>query len=210
MALIASYKLNGNGNDALWANNLTDTNVTWVNWKMNQWGSFNGSNSTCRTNNTLGINWSAYSVTCLVKLNVENNSWIWAIFAQCNTSTLVTNYIYYNYNWWSRQLVFGRTRNIVADDIIVHSITLWTNNWYHLSITYDWSNVKWYINWVFIWQVMSVWNGIGWWSNWFDIWAWNWWTVFFANAIIDELEVHNTALTQTEVTNNFLYYNWYF
>lgn len=207
MTLIASYKLNWNGNNALGANNLTATNVTRVNWKMNQGGSFNGSSSTCRVNNTLGINGSAYSVTCLVKLK-ENTSWI--IFAQCNTSSFVTNYIWYDYSWWSIQLAFGRTRNSVANNQFLYSITPWTTNWYHLGITYDWSTVKWYVNGVYVWQVSSSWGGIGGWINGFDIGAWNGGTSSFANAVIDEVEVHNTALTQTEINNNFLYYNWYF
>jgi hypothetical protein len=44
MALIAHYKLDGNANDSVGGNHGTATNVTWVDGKLGQAGSFNGSN----------------------------------------------------------------------------------------------------------------------------------------------------------------------
>ena len=45
MSLIAHYKLDGNANDALGKYNGTASNVTWVDGKLGQAGSFNGSSS---------------------------------------------------------------------------------------------------------------------------------------------------------------------
>lgn len=207
--LISYYKSDWNGNDTHASNNLTDTSVSWVSWKINDAASFNGSSSTLRTTSSLWINWWACSYSCWVKLNAEIASSIWSFVAQGNTTTTKTTfYIYYNYNGGTRRLTFGRTRNSVVDQLVTYNITMWTSNYYHLVLTYDWTTVNWYVNGVSIWTVSASWNWSWWWVTWFDIWAWNGWTVFFANAIIDEVWVWSASLTSAQVTSLYNWWSW--
>ena len=59
MGLVAHYKLDGNANDALGRYNGVASNVTWVDGKLGQAGSFNGSSSSVNFNMNLQMSWSA-------------------------------------------------------------------------------------------------------------------------------------------------------
>lgn len=206
MALLARYQMNGNGNDALGANNLTATNVTRVPGIANQGGSFDWSTSTCRINNSLWIDWGSMSMSGFIKMNNEIWSWIQAFATQGNTGTQTTYSMLYEYNGWTRRLRYTRVMNSIITWDVYYNISLGNSNRYYVSMTYDWSLLKAYLNWVFLSQTATSGNWSAGWTTWFDIWAWNGGTVFFADAVIDEVEVHNTAITNTDIKNKYLYY----
>ncbi len=208
MALISKYSLNGNANDLVWSNNWTALNVTWVDGKMNWWASFNWTTSTIimdAPNYSWTQNFSISSLIFVNQLPSSTNitmpisyvewsidSWIYDKSFDINSSWEVSFRVFY---WSSKSAVFS-------------SISTW--KWYHIVWTYDWTTIKIYVNWL-IWSIQAIAS----WTYWFTvpkIWfSWNWASsrVRF-NGKIDEVELHNTSLTATEIKNKYLYYNGFY
>lgn len=198
MAIISKYKLNGNANASVW-NNLTTSNVTWVNWKV--WGawSFNGNNS---------------NITWTFSFDVWTN-WTISVFCFINFRTLTTiktiafkwtSWISFNWNLSVSQnwaLLFWNTSNLYQ---ISNNWEITIEKWYYIWFTTSWWTTIWYINWV---QK----NTVAFWttsnsSNTIRIWNFSNWTLA-VDWLIDEVEIHNTALTPAEIKNKYLYYNWF-
>lgn len=182
-----------------WFNNLTATSVTRAGGKMNWWASFNGTSSTITgawnfTNNT------SRSYSCLVKLNwYANFGWI-LLFD--NTADNGFNWIATAGTTWTLRLKEWWGDSIINTEVLSQWI------WYHMVLTYDYAT--WvctaYRNWLYLWQYSgTVWYNLP--SNTFQIWVLE--TAYRINWVIDEVEIYNHVLTQTEVTNMYLFYNWF-
>jgi hypothetical protein len=204
MPIIAKYSLNGNANDLVGGLNWTPTNVTWVDWKSNWAGSFNGSSSTF-TAGWLDYFWTQnLSVSCIVKINqlpgstASIFSWVeWTIDSGINDKSIEIQS-----NW---QMVF-RLFDWASKAATFSWLIVW--QWYHIVWTYNWTNVRIYVNW-------NIWTSTtaSWSFNFTNPRIWLSWNALGTynrfNWIIDEVEIHNTALSATEVKNLFLYYNWF-
>lgn len=185
------------------ANTLTNNgSITYVAWKINNGASSSATGWLYSTSNLWITSWSI-SISLWVKLNSE----IWAgqyfFVSQWNNADNKVFYrIYYEYNWWTRRVVFGRDKNSVGEQKVITNITLWTTNWHHLVMTYDWTNIVWYIDTTASSPTAASGNGSGTARNEFVIWAYyNWAWSAPANAIMDEYWVWSRALSSTEVTS---------
>jgi hypothetical protein len=208
MAIVAKYSLNWNSNDSAGTNNGSNSNITYVDWKLNQAASFNGSSSVISIASNLWNTWWVTSINTIVK--VATNPWNWVVYStvsQQNSTTHVQyNILYYNV-WWTYLLDFWRVKaNIWNQWVNITSATPILQVWvyYYLSLTYDWALVKWYINWIFQWQISASWNWTFWYTNATTIWrlAHTW--AFYFNWLIDEVEIHNSVLSPAEVKNKYL------
>jgi len=149
-------------------------------------------------------------MSCFVKMNVEIASSSQIFFVHTDATTKVAQRIQYDYNWWTRRVVFVRTKLGVVDQQFTVTKTLWTSNYYHMAYTYNGSTVTGYIDGVGVWSVSASWTGSPVTPNEFNIWSWYDSTTFPANAIIDEVIVENTVWTPTQMQKYYTYAKWRF
>lgn len=198
------YRLNWDANDASWnANNWTATNVTRVNGKFGQGASFAGNGNIVVPSN-LGIVTNV-TMSCFVKMNSEISSSSQIFLTHTDATTKVAQRIQYDYNGWTRRIVFVRTRLGVIDQQFTVTKTLWTTNYYNCIYTYNWSIVTGYIDWISVWSVSASWT----WSpvtpNEFNIWSRYDSTTFPVDAIIDEVIIENRVRSQSEIQKYYTY-----
>ena len=217
MAIISKWSLNWNANDSNWTNNWTATNITYVQWKQNQWWRFNGSSSViqCSDSASLSITWN-YSfniwfyanalpsswqvVTPLSKYDETWNNW-WYEFYIWNNAWVYNIDNRFRTSWWGTQ----SNNNIV-------SISTW--KWFMFTWVLNWTSLSSYLNWVLLSTSTVSWVP---WNNTKLLNIWNFWYYTpsawnlsrWFNWIIDEVEIHNSALSSTEIKNKYLYYNWF-
>ena len=209
MALIGKYSLNWNANDWLWVNNWTATNINWVDWKLNQAGSFNGSSSTIAIWNNY---WSiTTSFTCSCIINTNTLSWVRRFISKWN-------------DWWSPWWWFMIRQDNA--DVSVYVVTmspipaLYRSPTFTISAFTDY-HIVWYfdnntqrvwlyVNWAFVWDTATgtvlrtkANNGSNIWSS------FNWSIQEVFNWKIDEVELYDHALTPAEVKQRYSYLFWY-
>ena len=208
MALIAKYSLNWNANEPIGSFNWTPVSTTWVAWKMNQWASFDWTSSRIQIPNTIMNSIPQLSVNCFITFNTFTNSSLRGIiWAQTNYSG-VLHYQYYGTNSSDQIIQFNVWWQSPWAANIPMTIALW--KWYMLTTTYSntLKSVSYYLNAKYIWwqtfttaPLINV-NTV------LDIWrAFN--TARIHSGLLDELEIYNHLLTQTEITNKYLYFNWF-
>jgi len=202
MALIAKFSLNGNANDALWINNWTASNVTWVDWKQNQSASFNGTSSVITT-------WSIISTTTM-------SIWVWVNTAVSSATTYPfitkrnSNATWIFVFWYTSWLVSFRDYNWSAFWFNPSNRSTWTINnwkWRYVVFTRSWTTWIYYIDWVQSWTTTAA-SNITPNTNWLKIWRdsvdsvyYTWW--------LDEIEIYDHVLTPWEIKMKYLYYLWY-
>lgn len=198
MAIVAKYSLNWNANDSAGSNNGTATNISWVGWKSGQAGSFNWSNSYINLWNVFNFSWTTnFSISALIYYTWD----AWHIISKfapwiSGQWTFTT----------SDSNTFGMSRE-VAPFSLNSSGVLNINQWNYIVWTYNWTAMRLYHNWILVawpqnsWSIASNTRNVRIWSN--D----NNWDYY--NWLIDEIEVHNIALSATEIKNKYLYYNWF-
>ena len=134
MGLVAHYKLDGNANDAFGKYNGTASNVTWVDGKLGQCGSFTGGNNRYIVSPTLDLRGNiSFSCWCYPFANPPDN----------NIGGLVSNHNHLStanfamYHTSSGIIVHaGYTDNTRATGIAVtEAIPL--NQWTHIAFSYD-------------------------------------------------------------------------
>lgn len=199
--LVGYWKLN-DVNDSKASYTLTNNNsVTFAVAKYGNGADLGSSNTNKNlvVSSDLGITNGPCSISAWVKLNTEIGSGYYYFVNKEDAGTLVNYQLRYNYNSGTRRLEFVRGRVNVQSDLVSHNITLGTSNFYHLVVTYDGTNVKGYVDGVYINQQASSGDGtstgavdelnIGSLRS----------SASYASAIIDDVAVWGRALTDAEV-----------
>ncbi len=211
MAIVWKWGLNWNANALVWPNG-TASNVTWVDWKSNWAGSFNGSNSFINMWNTLDENWdNPFSLICFIKTTSSNNQMI--MWKQLGS----WSFAWYMF-WFSssdNKIRFDCINNWASNGLaVIWDWTIADWNYKRIGVTYDWSKsaswVKIYINWVAVITntiLNSLTGSVSNSAN-FNIGSRNNWNLP-VNWLVDECIKWNTALTPAEVKNDYLFYNWF-
>lgn len=188
--LSAYYNLNWNSNDSLWANNGTDTSVSYVSWQIGNCWSFNGSSSI--------INISTWLPTS--RGVSTHNIWF-------KKSSATTDYVIMGRWWWSGYYYIFSTNwcNITTPNNSQCNASSHTSpqdtNFHMYTLVQDWTNNannwKVYIDWTLV-------STTAFWFNWLSSWATAhtiWWTNgWFASWLIDEVGIWSRALSSTEIT----------
>jgi len=210
---LASYNLNWNSNDAISANNGTDTSITYSPWngKIIQWAWFNGSTSII-----LPPSWSirpawSFTVNAWIKTSTTGTAkWIFQTYSQL--SPAVSWFQFAITSWNVLQIVsWKNTWYVLNTDYkaLAGSTNVCTGNWTMVSGVYNWSTLELFVNWVSDWSV--AWTNapvyqadskpsIG--ANRYD-WTT---TIDYFNWAIDIVDIWSSALTSTDL----LYlYNWW-
>lgn len=201
-SLQAYYKLE-NTSDSKGSNTLANNNsVSFNAAKFNNGADFGSTNTNkyLSTSSALVANGNI-SISAWVKLNSEITSDSWIFVSQVSTTNQVAYHLVYDYNGGTRRVRFIRTRNGIADDSISYNITLGTSNWYHLTLTYDGSTMKMYVNGVE--QASGNYSGSGntGATNAFVIGSNYSGLANYASAVIDDVAVFNKKLAPAEVSN---------
>lgn len=214
MALISKYSLNGNANDLVWSNNWTATNVTWVDGKMNQWWSFNGSSSyiTIPDNNVFDGSWWNISMCAMIRPTTLKDSYFLSKDDVTNRSWTfdTTNYAWQM--WKLDALFFTGGGYSYAYTTNQNVIVAWVRQ--HVGVTRDVSGIiRFYINGDYVPTTMittTSWGIINtsadviiWKRNYAPApWVFDW--------LIDEVEIHDNVLSDVDFKNKYLYYNGFY
>lgn len=206
--LISYYKLDSNSNDSVGSNNGTDTSVSYVAGKIGNAGSYNGSTSYSWMGNVLDQDGSsAFSISLWIKYSSTGNDMI--VTKQLSS---------WNFTWYSvwRNATAGKIEFTIVSTpsnlLVAHFPDDYNDwNWHHLVITYNWnkntSGCVWYIDWGSI-TLSAITNSLTWSSTTtapFNIGSRNNWNLP-TNWLIDEVWVWSRALSSTEITE---LYNWW-
>ena len=197
--IVWKWSLNWNANAQVWSN-WTPTSVTWVDWKMNWAASFNWTSSWIDIANYSNSN----------NLNSFSISW-WVYINSFNTNQMPFSK---NWKWFNIKNTWVVEADVAQSTTAAHSTTneiLQTWKWYYLVFTYTSNTIEIYINWkISTYSTKNTWV----WSvtadntkNWL-LWRYDW-TWYFLNWKIDEVEIHNVALSPAEIKNKYLSYNWF-
>lgn len=205
--LVWEWLLDWDANDTSWSwNNWTATNILFVKTSkgyQSQAGSFNGSSSYAEISNTAIsqlINWRTwFTINLIIKLNSLTN---WQKLIDWRDTDY--NWIYIEtINSW--QINVRRSDWVVNDQLCVTQ-TLSTWIWYSITITYDWTN----------WKIFVDWSEKTWWTStktlnsWTVISIWRWRAngdrFGCINWTLQSIRIYNTILTQDEIST--LYREW--
>ena len=152
--LVGEWLLDWNTNDTSWNwNNGTATDVSWVNarrWYINKCASFNWSSSKLDTNYNIPSSSTTYSVWWWYRLDSADNYWV--LLSQW-TTTNSTNKFNIEYS--------SAVRFAIHDwDWNTYAVEAWDIDWkwHYYMWTFDWSNVKFYDNWILQWTTSFSWS----------------------------------------------------
>lgn len=200
------YKLEWNVNDYSWNNrNLTNSWITFTtSWsltvaKLSSWSNAYYQNNTL-FNKSYPFTYSAY-------INADSiPSWYY------DTKEINTNLIVWIQNWtdlWThdKDLCVWLSNKAIwynypweAKYVSWWTISTWTR--YNLTLTYDWSNMKLYVNATLVWTVACAYS-YTWYTN-ARLTIWKSWTTRWSSWFkwkISKVVVENKARTQTEIQN---------
>lgn len=202
--LISYYKLDessGNAIDSVGDNDLTNNNtVGYAAAKINNGADFGtaNTNKNFTISSALGTTGGAKSISLWVKLRTEISSGSYFLFNLREATNSTKTVIFYDYNSGTRQLIFRREKDNVGADSLTYTITLGTDNWYHLVYTYDTTNIIGYINGVAVGSPTAAsGNGTGG-ANEFKLGSDT--SGSFTSAYMDEVGIWSRALTADEVS----------
>lgn len=186
--LVSYYKLDSNSNDSVWSNNWTGTSISYVAGKISNAASFNGSSSRIVWLAKPSTGSGSFSINLWIKVTT-----LWSLMSLATYGTNATNknvFLYidasskvnanFYWGWWS----------------VVSSTTLSTGTWYMLTLTYDGTNLRLYVNS----SLESTWANLtaNIWSTYSYIWVDYTNTSFFYNGLEDELWYWSRTLTLAE------------
>ena len=129
--------------------NLTNQNVaTFVAAQFNNGGNFVRASLQALKNTVNAVSNGNATLMGWIKVTVEPDAdFVRYGFIACLDGTnFVTYSIDYQFNGGTPRLRFLRTKNGVADQAALYTITLGTTDFYHLAITYDGTNIRGYVN----------------------------------------------------------------
>lgn len=194
------YHLNWNANDESWnGNHWTATNVTWVDGKFGQCGSFSPWSNSRVIMPATWITWTS-TFTALARFNTSN-TWAW-------------KFILAEWEYWGR-LIKVTSTNVLETAVNTTWFTANTTTntvtdgaWHLASLTYDWSNQKTYLDWVLVKSTSQTGNVAN-----YQPWTWSnigtnnttfWWREQF-NWLIDEVIIENRVWTALEIQKHYTY-----
>lgn len=197
MAILAKFNFSWNVNDSSgnW-NNWTNTNVTFADWKSGQawvftwaWSYVSFPNLWITTNSTFNF----YVLT--TTLSVEQSIiWLWT--APWNW----TPNIRIRTNW---EIWFIKSQIAALWESSWFSFE--TNKWTMVTVTYDWTNIKFYKNWDYVSWASST-NSF---TSTYVYWFGREWNDNYFNWRIDEATFENRVWSATEIKNKYAFYNWF-
>lgn len=197
--LVAYWKLDessGNAADSVGSNTLTNANITYSAWKINNWASFNGTSSKLTAGSAISIEWAM-----TIAFWFNPTSWSYVKYLCDNTANVNRCWMWRENTWWSdwtfvnSYFIYNKWTNFVA------------NEWYHVAIVYDYSitnKIICYKNWSQLWV-----------DTWYDktedfsrtpkFWA-SWTNADWYSWLEDEIWIWTRALSSTEISE--LYNSW--
>ncbi len=190
MGLIAHYKLDGNANDAFGKYNGTASNVTWVDGKLGQAGSFNGSDSGVVTSDFRALFRNEMSVSMWVKFIDDSRGILFGNYDGSVGFGLEKAVGYKLRFWYNGNPDFNTANNVVS-----------VNTWHHVTfirsvkdsmilIYVDGKNVGSTTN-------IGTWSNAG--LNSFYIGRDSRTGSTVVNGLIDDVQIYNHALSEREV-----------
>lgn len=195
--ILAYWKLDEsswNADDSVWSNDLTNSNVTYTTWKINNCWSFNNSTSyyTCPLDFQSS---SAFSVSYWFNpssfASPDNHIRFEEKIILGSLWTAAWCYLIDSSSWYSQSFTVAAT--------------FATGNWYHVACTFASWTFLYYVNWSLIQTKTSRTTNTGAKSTqyiWRE-WAWN-----YFHWLLDELGIRDRALTWTEVTELYNSGSW--
>ncbi len=191
--LVSYWPLDWGLKDLAWANDLVNYSGVFTWWSIWQWVYFDGTNYMLSQNN-VWISWTA-SRSLSFWMKNPNKAWAWTAMLwwwwTCYNYFYPHSKSYYwpNYMLWLCWSDWHTTAN-------VNSYSWWE----HHVVIFDWTNLKWYVNWSkaseSVYWINTVDSKF---SIWWATWAWFVW-------YIDDVSVWNRVLTDTEITS---IYSWW-
>lgn len=199
----AYYKLD-NVNDSVGSNNLmnngTATFTAGKIWNATDFWTANTSKYLSLASN-LGITGGNITLNCWIKSNTEITTWTYPILLQWSQTNFINYMIHYDYNWWTRRIIVNRQKRWLSNNIAGYNITLWTSNWYMLTLTYDGTNLLLYVDWVQQATLSTSWNWTASATNKFYIGRdYPEYSADYSNILVDEVWVWSRALSWSEIT----------
>jgi hypothetical protein len=204
--LVSYYRMQVGPEDYKDNNNGQDSNVIYgtTDGRFGAGASFNGSNSTISTDYSYGGN---ISISFWVKLAADTLTpgQDIALVEVGSPTNYIEHWVSYYNNGGTKQLVFDRLRQNVANDTAVYNITLGTTTWYHIVYTYDGSTVRGYVNGSLVQSVASTGNGASG-TVWpfalssYNTIAWSGGPVDL-NGSMDDVSIFSRALSASEVAS---------
>lgn len=196
-----------NVNDSKNSYNLTNNNtVTFTGAKYGNGANFGSSNTnkSLSINSNLTISGGAMSVSLWVKMLAEISSGTQTLFSLSDSATDTEMFIRYEYNSGTRRIRLDRTKRGDTNNPIYYNVTLGTDVFHHIALTYDASALKGYYNGTYFDQLATSGSGLNFPSaidhttlgrSQFNDGTFT----SYASALIDDVAVFNDELTATEV-----------
>lgn len=193
--IVAYWKLDGNSEDSVASYDLTDTSVSYnaSYGKIGQGANYGGSPTKSVINSDLGITGGAVTLNFWVKINGYSSG---AFVSQMDGGSKV-QYNIRGKTAGGNGLIFSRVKRGVIDNSI--TIANNTSDWQMLTLTYDNTDVKAYINGSYQSSTASSGNGTATVSD-ISALGYQLETTEFTNAYIDEVGIWSRALSSDEIT----------
>lgn len=207
--LVAYYKLDEsswNANPSVWANVLTNANVTYSWGKISNWANFNWSSSSLLNSTKLVslASASAASISCWAKfsgtwsgqfvIDIVSTDNLRSITIDKNASNTISAFLYAN-----------------TVQRVSSSFTVDTTNtiWYHVVLVKNTSDLlTFYVNGSSIGTVTVTWTQSLWASWWIWLWRHSGANANYLNGSVDEVGIWNRAITASEVTTLYNSGSW--
>lgn len=213
-SIIWEWLLDWNTNDSSWrwitlSNHWLSTFSYNRFWNSNNWVIFLNWNQYLRSNTNIITNRSSYSAELWFKINEYPDNSDALLLWLCTNSWPNTNFmIMYSHNtrWTWYVLNITRSKNYVMWYNNPYPIDLILGKRYHFVYTFDWTNHKWFLDWINIMsQVNSFWTWV-WWENYIVIWWLEDNNLWQSKSTIDDVRIYNRVLTDSEI--QALYNEW--
>lgn len=213
--LISYWKLDEsswNAADSVGSNTLTNSNITYTTWKINNCAVFNWSTSKLYSSTT-AIVWTwANTVNFWVNITTNPTAWnrqiLYWLFDGIGSWKYNMSKIYYNNESWTLILRGANSNDATYQWNITQNLQ-WS--WFMVTQTTTWLNWtnKFYINWTAGGSTWSIWNK----SIDSSLWSWVFWlwvnnTTNWVDGKIDEVWIWDRELSASEISQLYNSWNW--
>jgi len=183
--LVSYYKLDSNSNDVYGSNNGTDTSISYVSGKINNSGSYNGTNSKSVFGNASSLQISTGTISCWIKSASPGASYRFVFGKVTAYGMFLFNGVFGVYSW-AGSSGFKSTGINLAD-----------GNWHHIAFVFEsgTSNNYLYVDGVLKLTTSMTVSGQSVQLTMGDSPGDN----QFFNGLIDEANVYNVKLTQSQI-----------